>query len=308
MGGGPDPWLDWLLVGRDAGDPAVRSRSGAFLGPLYERVLDEAGVRGGDTVLEVGAGEGALGFRALERAGPAGRLVLSDFSESVVDHLRKQVPPAVADRVSVVRSPVETLAGIEDRAVDVVLSRSVLVYSPQPAAAFVSMSRVLRPGGRLGLFEPLWRFHEPATAAGDFFGRDLSALADDVSAVQAVYPAPPAGPAGLTAGALVAAAEAAGFARVRAVVEAESGPLPPGDETRVRQALHGRPNPRAPSATEAARAALSPRRADAFLRALEDAVRTGRGRTRTAGVFLSAATEGRRTSFPPPGRGRGNDG
>ena len=287
-GGGPDPWLDWLLLGRDAGDPAVRNRSDAFLRPLFERLLDQAPVRAGDTVLEVGAGEGALGLLALERAGPAGRLVLSDFSAAVVAHLRERVPPAVAGRVSVVQSPVETLAGVAECSVDVVLCRSVLVYSAAPAAALASMARVLRPDGRLSLFEPLWRFHE--TAAGDFAGRDLGALAGDVPAVKAVFPAPPAGPGGLTAGALVAAAEAAGFARVRALVEAESGPLPPGDHAQVRQALHGRPNPRAPTATEAARTALPPERADAFLRALEDAVRTGRGRTRSAGVYLTAGT------------------
>jgi arsenite methyltransferase len=296
VGSEPDQWLDWLLRGRDAGDPEVRRRSDAFLRPLYERVLGQAQLRDGETVLEVGAGEGTLGFLALERVGRAGRLVLSDVSESVVDHLRARVPPSLADRVSVLRSPVETLAGVEDGSVDVVLSRSVLVYSREPATAFTSMSRVLRPGGRLSLFEPLWRFHQPRAATGDFFGRDLATVAEEVAAVKAVYAASSTGRGGVSAAALVAGAEAARFGRIRALVEAESVPLPPGDDAQVQQALSGRPNPEAPSATEAARATLPPERAEAFLSALEDAVRTGRGRTRTAGVFLTAATAG-----PHPG-------
>jgi ubiquinone/menaquinone biosynthesis C-methylase UbiE len=288
-GGEPDRWLDWLLHGRDAEDPDVRVRSQAFLRPLYERVLDGAGLRDGETVLEVGAGEGTLGLLALERAGGAGRLVLSDVSASVVDHLRARIPPSLLGRASVLLSPVETLSGVDDASVDVVLSRSVLIYSSDLAGAFASISRVLRPGGRLSLFEPLWRFHEPPTSDGDFFGRDLGPLAEETTAVRAVYAAASAGWADVTAPALVAAAEAAGFARVRALVEAESAPLPPGDDAQVRQALSGRPNPGAPSATEAARATLSPDRAGAFLSALEAAVRAGRGRARSAGVFLSAA-------------------
>jgi ubiquinone/menaquinone biosynthesis C-methylase UbiE len=289
-GGEPDQWLDWLLRGRDAGDPEVRSRSHAFLRPLYERVLDQAELRDGETVLEVGAGEGTLGFLALERVGPAGRLVLSDVSASVVDHLRARVPPSLVDRVSVVPSPVEALDAVDDASVDVVLSRSVLIYARDLAAAFTSMSRVLRPGGRLSLFEPLWRFHEPPDAAGEFFGRDLAPVAEEVSAVRAVYAASSAGWADVSAAALGAGAEAAGFARIRILVEAESVPLTPGDDAQVRQALSGRPNPGAPSATEAARAALAPERAEVFLAALEAAVRTGRGRTRRAGAFLTAAT------------------
>jgi arsenite methyltransferase len=67
--------------------------------------------------------------------------------------------------------------------VDVVTTRSVLIYVPDKRAAFAAMYRVLRPGGRISLFEPINRLMYPE-AAGRFLGYDVSVVADLVEQVK----------------------------------------------------------------------------------------------------------------------------
>lgn len=289
-GGADNRWLSWLRTGRDAGNAEARRRVVEALGEIYDRVLDDACITPGVTVLEVGAGEGMLGLRALELIGAEGRLVLSDISPAVIAALRHSLTGEARARIDLVTAPAETLEGIPDASVDVVMTRSVLIYSPDRFAALTAMARVLRPGGRVSMFEPLWQFFDPTATPTEFFGRDLGGHQAEIAAVMAGYQADLrsqlADP--LTARSLIDAAEAAGLNRIRATVEAESKPLPSGDDVAVAQALHGRPNPNTRSPAEMAAAALTPSRAASFLAAVESSVRAGHGRTRTAAVYFCA--------------------
>lgn len=285
-----DRWLDWLLRGRDAGDREARFRSLGFLAPIFERVLEGGDPRPGDVVLEVGAGEGRLGLMGLAAAGPTGRLLLTDISQAVVEHLQAELLPELANKVEILASPAESLDGVADDSVDVVLVRSVLIYASDLRAVFASFARVLRPGGRLSVFEPLWGFFDQVTAPGEYFGRDLSEVADEVQLVVQGFGSGPGVASGFAVSApkLVAAAEMAGFGAVDAAVDVKSAPMIPGDDAAVNVALHGRPNPNAPSAAEIAAEVLSPQQSAAFLASLERSVRSGTGRSRTAGIYLSA--------------------
>lgn len=286
-----DRWLSWLKVGRDAGNVEARRRALAWLQPVFERVLGGAQLRAGDTVLEVGAGEGMLGLMALDVIGVSGRLVLSDISPAVIAGLSDSLVEDVLPRVERVTAPVETLAGIADASVDVVLSRSVLIYSSDLPAAMTAIARVLRPGGRISAFEPLWEFFDESASPGGFFGRDLAGLESEVAAVaagyrvdlQAMLDCP------LTAESMLAAAEAAGLASIKATIEAESVPMPIGDDIVVDQVLNGRPNPNTVSPAEMAARVLSAEQAEHFLAGLRQSVLTGRGRSRTAAVYFQAS-------------------
>jgi arsenite methyltransferase len=73
MSDGPDRWHRWLLDVRFGGDPAARHEDlTGYLYPVRDKVLDKAQVRPGETVLDVGAGDGLLAFGALERLGSTG--------------------------------------------------------------------------------------------------------------------------------------------------------------------------------------------------------------------------------------------
>ena len=60
-----DVWAAWLRTGRDGGSPRMRADNLERLATLRDRILDRAGVRPGDTVLDVGTGQGLLGIGAL---------------------------------------------------------------------------------------------------------------------------------------------------------------------------------------------------------------------------------------------------
>src|SRR5439155_5751266 len=61
-----DPWAEWLRRRRHGGDEETLERTLASLVPVRDRVLANAGVTEGQTLLDVGCGDGLIGFGALE--------------------------------------------------------------------------------------------------------------------------------------------------------------------------------------------------------------------------------------------------
>ena len=152
-----DIWAEWLAVYRFGGDAAERERMLEQTSVFRKRVLDGAALAPGETLLDVGCGEGLIGFGALERG--AGRVVFSDISDDLLDFCREAAESlGLADRCSFVRAAADDLAGVADESIDVVTTRSVLIYVSDKARAFRDFMRVLRPGGRISLFEPINSF------------------------------------------------------------------------------------------------------------------------------------------------------
>jgi len=245
-----DRWTAWLRDRRDGGDASIRAGHAPALAAYREGVLDRARIAGGDIVLDVGAGTGLVGLGALERVGPAGRVVFSDVSAALLDECRRAA--AGDPRCEFVVAGAEDLSAVPDSSVDVVTTRSVLIYVERKAAAFAEMRRVLRPGGRLSLFEPINRF----APAGRLLGLDLAPVADLAAKVLSAYPAVEA-MVGFDERDLLRLAAEAGFSDIvldyRAEVDVSAPPI--GD---WRALLNTAPNPLAPTYAEAIEATLSP--------------------------------------------------
>src|SRR5436305_14312754 len=78
-----DRWASWLAERRCGGDEETRHRMFAeVLHPIGDRVLAGAGPLSGKRVLDVGCGDGLIGFGAVERG--AGAVVFSDISADVL--------------------------------------------------------------------------------------------------------------------------------------------------------------------------------------------------------------------------------
>jgi arsenite methyltransferase len=168
-----DRWAEWILNRRFGGDEGAAAEMLDGLGKVRDRVLDGAEVRDGETVLDVGCGDGLIAFGALERVGEGGRVIFSDVSQDLLDVSRE-----LADgdaRCEFVLAGADDLLPIANESVDVVTTRSVIIYVSDKRAAFGEFSRVLRPGGRLSMFEPINRFSYPEPD-GVFLGLDVQEI------------------------------------------------------------------------------------------------------------------------------------
>jgi arsenite methyltransferase len=158
----PDRWAAWLLEHRDGGDPTVLESRLPRLSRFRDTVLDNASIADGDVVLDVGTGTGLIGFGALERVSARGRVIFSDISADLLNHCRGIAADLGAlDRCDFLLGSADDLPGLSDGSVDVVTTRSVLIYLDDKQAAFHELFRVLKPGGRLSSFEPINRFGFP---------------------------------------------------------------------------------------------------------------------------------------------------
>jgi arsenite methyltransferase len=177
-----DKWAEWLLHRRDGDDDEQRRQALSYLVPVRDRVLDNARAAPGEVLLDVGAGDGLIAFGAMGRVQPGGRVIFSDISQDLIDHARATAEDlGFVDQISFLACSAEDLA-IESASVDVVTTRSVLIYVADKAKAFVEFARVLRPGGRLSIFEPIINYFP--VSADEFWGFEAKPVSD---LVQKVY-------------------------------------------------------------------------------------------------------------------------
>ena len=116
--------------------------------PVTELMLERLAPDDGDTVLDLATGAGAVGLAAAAVVGDAGRVLLTDFSQAMVDTARRSADRMGLRNVECRLLDAERMA-LEDDAVDGVLCRWGYMLMADPAAALAETRRVLRPGGRL---------------------------------------------------------------------------------------------------------------------------------------------------------------
>lgn len=283
-----DQWAEWLLRRRHGGDPEQLKRTLEYLAPIRDRVIGNARLAPGDVVLDVGAGDGLIGFAALETVGPTGRVIFDEISADLLIELQRLAQSAgVSERCDFVLASADTLAEIPDASVDAVTMRSVLIYVADKASAFRAFYRVLRPGGRLSIFEPINRFAEPGEGVA-WGGYDVRPVRDLYDRVMAVYRASPATPTMLDFDerTLFKLAEQTGFTSVRLTLEAESGVR--SETWDWEQWMRSSPNPLAPTGAEAVARALSSEEADRFAGYMRKLMETTLPTFRSALVYLQA--------------------
>jgi arsenite methyltransferase len=151
-----DEWSKWLLDLRHGGDAAFREAQRAELETYADRVLDGARLKTDITLVDVGAGEGLVAFRAIDRVGPSLRVVLTDISAPMLRHAESLAcERGVHLQCSFVECAADKLTGIPDTSVDVVTTRAVLAYVADKGVALREFYRILKPGGRISLAEPI---------------------------------------------------------------------------------------------------------------------------------------------------------
>lgn len=107
-----------------------------------------AEVMAGQTVVDLGSGAGLDLLIAARAVGSAGRVIGVDISEIMLTRARENVARAGLDNVELRHGVIEQLP-IEDATADWVISNCVINLSPDKAAVFAEIHRVLKPGGRM---------------------------------------------------------------------------------------------------------------------------------------------------------------
>jgi ubiquinone/menaquinone biosynthesis C-methylase UbiE len=114
-----------------------------------EKTLEHAGLKVGESVLDVGCGTGTLAIAAKSHVGFAGKVYGVDVSPEMIARARKKAKKAAAD-IAFENAFVENLP-FPDATFDVVLSTTMLHHLPDTARrqCLREVGRVLKPGGRL---------------------------------------------------------------------------------------------------------------------------------------------------------------
>ncbi|MDX6697253.1 MAG: hypothetical protein QOE65_650 [Solirubrobacteraceae bacterium] len=116
-----------------------------FTAPLNEWIVERADPQPGDTVLDIAAGTGDLGFLAAERTDPDGRLITTDFAPEMIEAARRNGEAKGVENVEYRVLDAESM-DLEDDSVDAVVSRWSYMLMADPAAALAETRRVLKDG------------------------------------------------------------------------------------------------------------------------------------------------------------------
>jgi arsenite methyltransferase len=154
----PDPWSRWVLHDRNGGNEEYEEHLRAEIQQYIDHLLNRAQLEPRMTLLDIGTGNGAVAFRAIERVGPSLRVILTDISKSLLLHTQARARQlGVEHQCTFIACSAEELREIADESVDVVTSRAALAYVGDKPRALEEFRRVLKSGGRLCLAEPIFQ-------------------------------------------------------------------------------------------------------------------------------------------------------
>ena len=104
----------------------------------------------GDVVLDLGSGGGIDVLLSAKRVGPEGLAYGVDMTDEMLDLARRNAAEAGVTNAHFLKGEIENIP-LPTESVDVVISNCVVNLSTDKPAVLQEISRVLRPGGRLGI-------------------------------------------------------------------------------------------------------------------------------------------------------------
>ncbi|HEU5003131.1 MAG TPA: methyltransferase domain-containing protein [Actinomycetota bacterium] len=135
-------------------------------------VHNALGAKTGERILDVGCGPGFYVAELIERVGPAGAVVGVDLSANMLALAARRCEGR--PHVAFSRAPATSLP-LADASFDAALSVQVLEFVEDVGAALEELRRVLRPGGRLVVWDVDWATMSWHSADSDRMGRVLRA-------------------------------------------------------------------------------------------------------------------------------------
>jgi len=109
-----------------------------------------AGLKKGETVLDLGSGAGFDCFLAANRVGKTGKVIGIDMTPEMIEKARSNAEKNNIKNVEFRLSEIENLP-VADNSIDAVISNCVINLSSDKAKVFREIKRVLKPGGRISI-------------------------------------------------------------------------------------------------------------------------------------------------------------
>lgn len=107
-----------------------------------------AEIEEGETVLDLGSGGGIDVFLAAQKVGNGGKVIGVDMTPDMIERAVETAEKGSYTNVEFRLGEIEDLP-VENDSVDVIISNCVLNLTPNKAAAYSEVFRVLKPGGRI---------------------------------------------------------------------------------------------------------------------------------------------------------------
>lgn len=123
---------------------------GAFLGAGSGNPVRTAHLQPGEVVVDLGCGAGMDAFLAANRVGRSGHVTGIDMTPDMLHRARANAALGNYSHVEFLEADIERLP-MRSASADVVLSNCVINLTPDKAAVYREIYRVLRPGGRFAI-------------------------------------------------------------------------------------------------------------------------------------------------------------
>jgi SAM-dependent methyltransferase len=131
-------WNDWSeLIDRSAGK-------------VSERLVEMAGIKEGNRVLDVAAGYGEPSLTAARRAGPEGSVVATDISAEMLEFGRKRAAANDVENIEFMQSDASSL-DFPPESFDAAVSRWGIIFEPDGEGAAAKVRGLLKRGGRFAI-------------------------------------------------------------------------------------------------------------------------------------------------------------
>ena len=125
---------------------------GALSTEEINRLRDVMGWKPGQTIADVGAGEGFIGFAVANVVGETGKVYLTELDETKRQALEKEVQRRQLKSAVVVQAA-EKQTNLPDNCCDGIVLRHVYHHFTAPAEMDASLLRSLKPGGELAVID-----------------------------------------------------------------------------------------------------------------------------------------------------------
>jgi SAM-dependent methyltransferase len=117
------------------------------LSDATDALIDMADLRRGMRVLDLACGAGSQSIQAAKRVGPDGKVVASDISPTMLEHVRQNAAHAGLQNIETLECAAEDLAEPQV-CLDAAICRMGLMLFPSPHKASEAVRRALKPGAR----------------------------------------------------------------------------------------------------------------------------------------------------------------